>query len=120
MAVETASTFEPLHEYGTAVDWARYSGGSAYAGRGYIQLTHDYNYRSAGAALGVDLAGDPDLAMDSEIAARVFAWYWTSHGIPALAEAKDWLRVRQSVVGRVTNPPGLPRLITVALDLLTH
>ena len=30
-------------------------GGDAYHGRGYIQLTHDYNYKEFGDKVGVDL-----------------------------------------------------------------
>lgn len=46
-----------------------WSGG--YFGRGYVQLTHKENYERAGKELGVDLVGNPSLAMDPEIAAAV-------------------------------------------------
>ena len=48
--------------------------GQLYAGRGYIQLTGRANYSKAGAALGVDLIGNPDLALDHDIAAKVMRW----------------------------------------------
>jgi hypothetical protein len=118
IGVETGIRFAPIHEYGTVNDWAGYSGGFEYAGRGYIQLTHDYNYQAAGEALGIDLVGNPDLALDPDIAADIFAWYWSTHGIPALADAGDWFRVRQQVVGRVPNPPGLDRLESIVTALL--
>ncbi len=118
VGVETGTRFAPIHEYGSVNDWAGYSGGADFAGRGYIQLTHDYNYRAAGDALGIDLVNNPDLALDPDIAARIFAWYWSTHGIPALADAGDWLRVRQNVVGRVPNPPGLERLVSIVTALL--
>lgn len=44
---------------------------SGYFGRGYVQLTHKANYEKAGKALGVDLVGNPSLALDPEIAGRV-------------------------------------------------
>ncbi len=118
IGVETGTRFAPIHEYGTPNDWAGYSGGSDYAGRGYIQLTHDYNYRAAGDALGLDLIGNPDLALDPTIAAQVFAWYWQTHGIASLADAGDWKAVRQAVVGHVANPPGLDRLVSIVTALL--
>lgn len=118
IAVETASTFKPLHEYGTPADWAGYSGGSDYAGRGYVQLTHDYNYRAAGDAIGVDLLNNPDLAMQPDIAAKIFAWYWQSREIQTPANAGDWTECRKRVVGRVANPPGLDRLVAVVNHLL--
>ena len=45
--------------------------GVKYAGRGYVQLTWRDNYKRAGIKLGVDLLGDPDLAMNKDIAARI-------------------------------------------------
>lgn len=40
-------------------------------GRGYIQITHEDNYRKMGARLGVDLTTDPDKVMEPEIAAKI-------------------------------------------------
>lgn len=118
IACETASTFRPLHEYGTRADWARYSGGADYAGRGFIQLTHDYNYRAVGQEIGVDLVRNPDLAMDPHVAAQAFAIYWAARDIQGMADRNDWLTLRKAVVGYVANPPGYERVRSVALALL--
>lgn len=40
-------------------------------GRGHVQLTHRDNYARLGTAIGVDLAGNPGLALDPEVSARV-------------------------------------------------
>jgi predicted chitinase len=48
-----------------------------YKGRGFIQLTGEPNYRDAGTALGVDLVGNPELALSLDWSAKVAAWYWT-------------------------------------------
>lgn len=48
--------------------------GIKYAGRGFVQLTGTANYRKAGEALGLDLLKDPDLALDTDIAARILIW----------------------------------------------
>jgi predicted chitinase/murein DD-endopeptidase MepM/ murein hydrolase activator NlpD len=53
------------------------SNASTFRGRGFIQLTGDFNYRSAGADLGLDLEAEPDLAADPATSALVAAWYWT-------------------------------------------
>ncbi len=45
--------------------------GARYFGRGYVQLTGRANYHKAGDELHVDLEGNPDLALDPEIAAKV-------------------------------------------------
>jgi predicted chitinase len=50
---------------------------STYRGRGFIQLTGDFNYRAAGTDLGVDLEAAPDLAATPTTSAQVAAWYWT-------------------------------------------
>ncbi|RWX20061.1 hypothetical protein EHI42_02490 [Rhizobium hidalgonense] len=40
-------------------------------GRGYVQLTHDYNYRRASIRLGIDLVSDPAKALVPETAAWI-------------------------------------------------
>jgi hypothetical protein len=42
--------------------------GLTYEGRGYVQCTHDYNYKKFSKLLSIDLTGTPDLAMDKETA----------------------------------------------------
>ena len=50
---------------------------STYRGRGFIQLTGDFNYRAAGTDLGLDLEAEPNLAATPTTSAQVAAWYWT-------------------------------------------
>jgi putative chitinase len=61
-----------------------YSGGKKYKGRGYIQLTHDYNYKKYGDKLGIDLVNNPDLATNSDIAAKIAVMYWKENVRPAV------------------------------------
>jgi putative chitinase len=42
-----------------------------FAGRGHIQITHRANYEKAGKALGIDLVGNPALAFDPIISAKI-------------------------------------------------
>lgn len=49
----------------------RIGDGYKYRGRGYVQMTWHDNYMHAGAICGVDLVGNPDLAMQPDIAAKV-------------------------------------------------
>ena len=51
--------------------WRKDQSGRAWFGRGYVQLTHIENYRRASAVTGVDLVGDPSLAMRPDIAAKI-------------------------------------------------
>jgi uncharacterized protein YraI len=84
---ECAGTWKPIEEYGkgkgrkygTAVtvtdpDGRSYS--NVYHGRGYVQLTWDYNYRTMGKVLGNRLLYEPSLALDADVAYRIM-----SHGM---------------------------------------
>lgn len=42
-----------------------------YFGRGFVQLTHKYNYEKAGKKLGIDLVKKPSLALDPHTAAKI-------------------------------------------------
>ena len=79
---ETARTMQPIKERGGNSWFARYDGradlgntrpgdGARFAGRGYVQLTGRANYAKAGAKIGVDLTGNPDLALGLGVAAKV-------------------------------------------------
>ena len=126
VAIETASTFAPINEYGGDDYFTRmYEGranlgndqpgdGARYHGRGFIQLTGRANYRTYGARLGVDLEGQPDLALDATVASRIFADYWVARGIPAACERGDWESVRRGVQG---GTAGLDRLLAIVRAL---
>jgi predicted chitinase len=43
---------------------------SGFFGRGFLQITHETNYRKAGRAVGVDLVKEPSLALDPVISAK--------------------------------------------------
>lgn len=72
---ETDARFQPIEEYGRGRQ--RPYGkpvpphGHAYYGRGYCQLTWDYNYRTFGDLLGLDLLAQPKLALDPAHAADI-------------------------------------------------
>ena len=60
--------------------------GFRYRGRGLIQLTGRSNYVAASEALGLDLAGQPDLLKDPDNAASSAAWFWKTRGLNELAD----------------------------------
>jgi chitinase len=57
--------------------------GRKYFGRGPIQISWNYNYGQCGAALGMDLLGDPDLVTsDPVVAFRTALWFWMTPQSP--------------------------------------
>jgi predicted chitinase len=94
-----AGNAEPLSElmYGGRMGNNQPGDGYRYRGRGYIQLTGRENYTSAGRALGLDLAGNPDLAAEPANAARIAVWYWQQR-IPA-HQREDVLEATHRVNG---------------------
>jgi basic endochitinase B len=57
--------------------------GKTYHGRGPIQLSWNYNYGAFGAALGIDLLGNPDLVTsDGAIAFETALWFWMTAQAP--------------------------------------
>jgi putative chitinase len=65
---ETANTFRPIEEYGKGKGH-KYA--PTYYGRGYVQLTWDYNYKKFSQLLGIDLFNNPSLATDPDIAYKI-------------------------------------------------
>ena len=73
--------------------------GARYKGRGFIQLTGRSNYRVASTALGIDLITSPELALQGNVAARIFAWYFSNRGVDKPCLVENWRRVRKLVNG---------------------
>lgn len=104
---ETGGRMEPVREgFSDAVGRAEarkrgYRGGENYYGRGYIQLTHDYNYRTIGQRIGLgdELVKNPDLALDPEISAKILAAFFKDRGVAKLAEAGNFYGARGPVNG---------------------
>lgn len=67
---ETAYTMQPIKEYGSQA-YLQAKKYYPYYGRGYVQLTWDYNYRIMGKWIGVDLLSHPELALVPANAVKV-------------------------------------------------
>lgn len=65
---ETGREMQPVREIGRG-QGKKY--GTVYYGRGNVQLTWDYNYRTMGKLLGVNLEENPDLALETDIATQI-------------------------------------------------
>lgn len=82
---ECADRWKPIEEFGkgqghkygipvTVTDPQGKSYSNAYYGRGYVQLTWDYNYRNMGKVLNNRLLYEPSLALDAEVAYRIMSY----------------------------------------------
>ena len=116
IAIETARTFRPVREaFWLSEDWRqqnlRYY---PYYGRGYIQLTWDYNYRNYGEIVNQPLYDQPDLALVPDIAAAVFAEFFGRSGAADAAQDCDWTACRRHVQG---GTAGLPELQSICACL---
>lgn len=79
--------------------------GRRYKGRGLIQITGRANYHAAGRALDLELEDHPELAAQPAVAARVAAYYLTSHNVPVLADKCAFSAVTRSINGAATSGP---------------
>jgi hypothetical protein len=71
--------------------------GVKFLGRGFIPIIGRRSYEHFGAEIGVDLAGNPDLALDPEIAAEILAVCFRERAIHRSANQQNWEMVRRRV-----------------------
>lgn len=99
--------------------------GWRFRGRGYCQITGHDNYAKFGRLLGVDLVGNPDLALQDDIAGKIIVVgmrdglftgkalrdYFTS-------TSSDWLNARRIInsLDRATDIAGYAKLFNAALQ----
>lgn len=60
--------------------------GWKYRGKGYIQLTGHDNYVAFGKAIAEDLTKNPDLLKTPKYASLSACWFFSSHGLNAIAD----------------------------------
>jgi predicted chitinase len=92
--------------------------GKRYKGRGPIQLTGRHNYRTAGAALGLDLEGKPELAARPDVGCLVAGWFWDTRELNALADARDFVTITRRVNGGLRGQEQRERYYRRALEVL--
>lgn len=73
--------------------------GLRFKGRGLIQITGRANYRAVMDALGEDFITYPALLETPKWAAMSAAWYWSSRGLNALADAGKFDLITRRING---------------------
>lgn len=86
--------------------WRKDADGKAWFGRGYVQLTHKFNYVEASRLTGVDLVSDPSKAMIPAVAAKILVdgsvdGMFTGKRLGTYLDGQtpDYLRARQVING---------------------
>lgn len=100
-------SFNTMTEYGTGEEYegrtdlgnTEPGDGPRYKGRGYIQITGRYNYRTYGGYIGEDLEGNPTLAEQPKIAAQVALQYWNRIVKPSVSDFTDTTAVTRLING---------------------
>ena len=78
--------------------------GFKYRGRGLIQVTGKDNYRSVGAALGLeDILEHPERLEEPQNAANSAGWFWATHALNDYADADDFIRLTRRINGGVNG-----------------
>ena len=117
-SVELWGPTDQQRTYGNRMGNGGSEDGYKYRGRGWIQTTGHDNYKATGEALGVDLLANPERLGEPEWAARSAAWYWSRHGLNALADTGDFERITKRINGGLNGYPERLALFDKAQEAL--
>lgn len=85
--------------YGGRMGNVQSGDGWRFIGRGLCQITGRENYTRIGAALGLDLVGQPYLAVSPEHALTIAVEEWRTSGCTVHADADDIVKVTRAING---------------------
>ena len=93
--------YEPGTSAGIRIGNTQRGDGARFKGRGFVQLTGRDNYGRVGRQIGADLLGDPELAIDSELAGRILAHFLKNNEgrVRTALDADDLRTARKCVNG---------------------
>jgi len=93
--------------------------GYRFRGRGCIQTTGHANYFHAGQSLGVDFVMEPDLVANPKYAALTAGFFWSTHGLNALADIQDHKSITKRINGGFIGLAEREEHTHMALGVLT-
>lgn len=126
-AAEESDHFKTLHEYASGKEYegrrdlgnTHVGDGVRYKGRGIFQLTGRANYREFGQKLGLDLEGNPELAVDPEVCVRTACEFWKKKGLGTLADADNVTEITRRINGGHNGLDERKRLLAAAKKIFT-
>lgn len=92
--------------------------GKRYRGRGLVQITGRANYTACMMALDIDCVEHPELLEQPMNACRSAGWFWRTHGLNALADAGDQVKVTRRINGGTNGLADRLALFAVAQRVL--
>ncbi|MGY0020355.1 chitinase [Streptomyces sp. cg35] len=112
------------HYCDTSQSYGCPAGNDKYYGRGPIQLSWNFNYKSAGDALGIDLLNNPDLVQnDSAVSWKTGLWYWNTQTGPgtmtphnAMVNGSGFGETIRSINGSIECNGGNPSQVQSRID----
>lgn len=99
------SRYEPPSAKATELGNTQPGDGFLFRGRGFIQITGRANYDAVGDGLCLDCTTNPDLLASDQYAPVSAAWWWSSHGLNALADEGDFLTITRVINGGTNGLP---------------
>lgn len=93
--------------------------GYRFRGRGCLQSTGSAQYFHTGKALGVDLIMEPDLLATPKYAALSAGYFWDTHKLNQLADAKDYVAMTKKINGGTIGLQDRIKHIEHALEVLS-
>ncbi|GAA2299515.1 chitinase [Streptomyces kunmingensis] len=112
------------HYCDTSQSYGCPAGTDKYYGRGPIQLSWNFNYKSAGDALGIDLLNNPDLVQtDAAVSWKTGLWYWNTQTGPgtmtphnAMVNGSGFGETIRSINGSIECNGGNPGQVQSRID----
>ena len=101
--VGSEAYFRRMYEFKRALGNTEPGDGARYCGRGFIPVLGRSEYARFGKLVGLDLADDPDRALDPGVAARILAYDFMLKGVPKAAAEGDWVKVHRLVRGDLSG-----------------
>jgi predicted chitinase len=91
--------YEPPGDLAARLGNTQAGDGKRFKGRGPIQITGRFNYRTYGDLLGIDLTSDPAKAAMPEVAFTTAGLYWQRNGLNELADARQFVAITKRING---------------------
>ncbi len=91
--------YEPPSDLARRLGNTEVGDGKRFKGRGPIQITGRFNYRTYGDLLGIDLAAEPAKAATPEVAFATAGLYWQRNGLNELADARQFVTITKRING---------------------